>query len=80
MNKGCCRVKHGNKGWLAKKQENNGHPGLDATNDLPCSVSMKSLDPGNGRTTPTMKCRGQTSRFLIVRFGMGVGKHWAEWS
>ena len=38
MNKGCHRVKHGNEGWLAKKQEKNAHPVLDTTNDLPCSA------------------------------------------
>ena len=38
MNKGCHRVKHGNKGQPAKKQENNGHPGLDATNNTPCGT------------------------------------------
>ena len=35
------------------------------------AVSVKSLDPGNWRTTPTTKCRGQMSRFLNVRFGEG---------
>ena len=40
MNKGCCRVKHGNKGWPAKKQENNVHPGLDTTNNSPCSAHV----------------------------------------
>ena len=38
MNKGCCRVKHGNEGRPAKKQEKNAHPGSDATNDSPCGA------------------------------------------
>ena len=38
-------------------------------------ASMKSLLLGNKRTMPTTKCRGQMSQFLIVRFGLGVGKH-----
>ena len=48
--------------------------------DRPSAVSVKSLYPGNGRTMPTTKCRRQTSRFLNVRFGGGVGKHRAEQS
>ena len=47
MNKGCHRVKHGNKVRPAKKQENNGHPGSDTANDLPCGTH----DPMCGKTS-----------------------------
>ena len=47
MNKGCHRVKHGNKVWPAKKQENNGHPGSDTANDSPCGTH----DPMCGKTS-----------------------------
>ena len=46
MNKGCRRVKHGNKVRPAKKQENYGHPGSDAANDSPCGAH----DPMRGKT------------------------------